>query len=184
MPKSLSSLCIAPCVREKFLKGKKSVNRTATLARSFTSYYLTYRLVYLLCELKLCVPIVWLRQNHKSRDKNIEIIYSLVVLSSSCTLQTYPWVNWTFFVNPSYYCSITPLDYLVVSYDNYNISYLLSFIDITFSWNKTNKDTLKYSLVKCYNGILCACKILYLSIRNSNKYSPRLEFYPICMSLH
>jgi hypothetical protein len=58
VPKALSSLCIPPCVREKFLKGKKSVNRIATLARSFTSYYLTYRLVYLLCELKLCVPIV------------------------------------------------------------------------------------------------------------------------------
>jgi hypothetical protein len=31
-------------------------------------------------------------------------------------------------------------------------------------------DTLEYSSVKCYNDILCACGIIYLSIRNINKH--------------
>jgi hypothetical protein len=29
---------------------------------------------------------------------------------------------------------------------------------------------LEYSLVKCYNSIMCACGILYFSIRNTNRY--------------
>jgi hypothetical protein len=37
-------------------------------------------------------------------------------------------------------------------------------------------DTLEYSYVKCYSGILRACGIFYMSIRNTNNQQP-LRYY-------
>jgi hypothetical protein len=39
---------------------------------------------------------------------------------------------------------------------NIRISLLLSFLATAFPWDKINNDTLEYSRVKCYSGILCA----------------------------
>jgi hypothetical protein len=40
-------------------------------------------------------------------------------------------------------------------------------------------DTLEYSWVKCYNNILCTCRIIYMSIRNINRKQALKDTKPI-----
>ena len=58
---------------------------------------------------------------------------------------------------------------------NIRISLLLSFLATAFPWDKINNDTLEYSRVKCYSGILCA--LVELSKRHK-KYQQFLNYLP------